>query len=737
MASCRCGWPTRHAAKGRRVFVFRGRDAGECWQRFVSERVPALESLGWRSLIDRDFGPRQVEQVGACDVRIADAAAGGFSLEFGIEIDGARQPLLPILNHLLARGGIEAARIVDEQLITSLEDGRIVKLPAERIRRLLAIMGDLIEAAQRTADGALVLPDTEAPTVIDLEDLLATRWDNAAAIETYVDRFRGQAEIPPVAMPAAFTDGPAPVSAAWRRLAAASAGHGLSGFLADDMGLGKTAQTIAHIVVEHDAGRLRAAGAHRRADQPRPELDRGTLEVRAASAGHGPAWPRPPRNAAANSPAFMSSSPPTRCSSRDIEAMKDQNWHLVVLDEAQAIKSPDAKATRAVCQLEARQRLCLSGTPIENNLDELWSQFAFLMPGLLGARRDFTKRFRTPIEKKGSDVRRFQLVRRIKPFILRRTKAEVATELPAKHTILRRITLAPDQRELYETIRVTLHDKVREQIAARSARAKPHRRARRASEAATGLLRSAAGEAALGAADRNIEQTRRSSGNARRDDPGGPPDPGVLAVHVDAGPDRAASRWRPAYRSSSCAATRADRARPVGAFEAGEVPVFLISLKAGGRGLNLTSADTVIHYDPWWNPAVEDQASDRAHRIGQTKSVFVFKLDRGRYRRGADPGAAAAEGRRSPTSRSWTSRRSACSALTTSNICSGPTSSATRRDSLRLSLARGRRAGGDACLDLLAQQAVRDGIVVAVDIDMIVERDAADAPLGVDEGLHR
>ncbi len=141
---------------------------------------------------------------------------------------------------------------------------------------------------------------------------------------------------------------------------------------------------------------------------------------------------------------------------RDIEEMKELPWHIVVLDEAQAIKSPDAKATRAVCQLQTTHRLCLSGTPIENNLDELWSQFAFLMPGLLGDRRSFAKRFRTPIEKKGDDTRRGQLIRRIRPFILRRTKSEVATELPPKHTILRRITLAPDQRELYETIRATL-----------------------------------------------------------------------------------------------------------------------------------------------------------------------------------------------------------------------------------------------------------------------------------------
>jgi len=310
---------------------------------------------------------------------------------------------------------------------------------------------------------------------------------------------------------------------------------------------------------------------------------------------------------------------------RDIDAMKDQRWHMVVLDEAQAIKSPDAKATRAVCQLKAGQRLCLSGTPIENNLDELWSQFAFLMPGLLGARRDFSKRFRTPIEKKGSDVRRLQLIRRIKPFILRRTKSEVATELPAKHTILRRITLAPDQRELYETIRITLHDTVREQIAARSLA-----QSRIVVLDALLKLRQACCDPRLV----KLPSARQIQTSSKLDE--------LLEMLGEMIPegrrvlvfsqftsmlDLIAPRLKAAgIPFVELRGDTRDRARPVEAFQAGEVPVFLISLKAGGRGLNLTAADTVIHYDPWWNPAVEDQASDRAHRIGQTKSVFVFKL---------------------------------------------------------------------------------------------------------------
>ncbi len=278
-----------------------------------------------------------------------------------------------------------------------------------------------------------------------------------------------------------------------------------------------------------------------------------------------------------------------------------------------------------MCQLVAGQRLCLSGTPIENNLEELWSQFAFLMPGLLGDRRSFTKRFRTPIEKKGDDFRRRQLILRITPFIMRRTKAEVATELPPKHTILRRITLAPEQRELYETIRMTMLEKVREQVAERSLS-----QSRIVVLDALLKLRQACCDPRLVklASARLIETSSKLEDLLEMITEMVPEGRRILLFSqftsmLDLIKPRLDAAGIPFVELTGD--TR-DRAEPVRAFQAGEVPVFLISLKAGGRGLNLTAADTVIHYDPWWNPAVEDQASDRAHRIGQTKSVFVYKL---------------------------------------------------------------------------------------------------------------
>ena len=626
------------SAKGRRVFVFRDREASEQWHQFLARRIPELQAQGWRAEVDTGFGPRFAKAGGLLDATIADGEPGSFSLELGIEIDGRRVPLLPILTRLLERGGVDAAQIEGDDLITSLDDGRVVRLPADRIRRLLSIMGDLIEAAAQTPDGALLLPVGEAVAVLELEDLLTTRWQDADSIQASVERFRATPDIPTTPVPAEFAASLRPYQQHGIDWLQHLRGMGLSGFLADEMGLGKTAQTIAHIAIEHAAGRLLNPAlivvptslitnwvAEMGKFAPHMTVQvlhgQGRHELREQLAGV---------HVVVTTYTVLA---------RDIEEMRHRPWHIVVLDEAQAIKSPEAKATRAVCQLQTTHRMCLSGTPIENNLDELWSQFAFLMPGLLGDRRSFTKRFRTPIEKKSDDLRRGQLVRRIQPFILRRTKAEVAADLPPKHTILRRITLAPDQRELYETIRATVHESVREQVALVSVA-----QSRLIVLNALLKLRQACCDprlVKLSSTERAIAGDTLGTGGPAKEwtssklddlmDMVGEMLPEGRRILIFSQFTSMLDLIKPRLTAAGhtyveLRGDTRDRAEPVRSFEAGEVPIFLISLKAGGRGLNLTSADTVIHYDPWWNPAAEDQASDRAHRIGQTKSVFVYKL---------------------------------------------------------------------------------------------------------------
>ncbi len=617
------------SARGRRVFIFRGPDSAENWHRFLTERMHALESLGFKSEIEKDFGPKVAQKIGDWDVKIRDVdggssvAPGNFELDFGIEIDGLRIPLLPILSNLIARGGLDTAQISGENLITTLEDGRVVKLPADKIRRMLAIMGDLIEAAE-TREETLVLPQAEAPTVVELEQLLLLRWQDAGRIQTYAERFRADPSIPQATIPAEFhgelrhyqQDG-----VSWLQHLMVSR---LGALLADDMGLGKTAQTIAHITIEHASGRMKnpvliVVPTSLIANWTN-ELEKFAPSLR-VTVLHGLDRHKKRERLLKYDVVITTYTVLTR----DILEMKLYDWHIIVLDEAQAIKSPDSKATKAVCELDARQRICLSGTPIENNLEELWSQFAFLMPGLLGERRMFAKRFRTPIEKNGDPQRRVQLARRIKPFIMRRTKSEVATELPPKHTILRRITLAPEQRELYEAIRISMYERVREQVAERSlAQSRivvldALLKLRQACcDPRLVKLRSAADIKSSSKLDELLEMITEMIPEGRRI---------LLFSQFTSMLDLIKPRLREAdIPFVELRGDTQDRAEPVRSFEAGEVPLFLISLKAGGRGLNLISADTVIHYDPWWNPAVEDQASDRAHRIGQTKSVFVYKM---------------------------------------------------------------------------------------------------------------
>jgi superfamily II DNA or RNA helicase len=612
------------AERGRMVLVFRGREAAEMWQGFIAERLPALQALGWRDQIDGSFGPRLVQSVGACDLQVADAPKGAFSLDFGIEIDGVRQNLLPILMRLRDRGGMANARIIGDELITSLDDGRILKLPADRMARLLDVLEDMAQAASRMTGEAMVLDAASAPTVLDLEDLLTTRWQEGAAITATLARLRGPTEILPATLPPGFTAALRPYQQHGVNWLQHLRRNGLGGLLADDMGLGKTAQTIAHIAIEAHEARLESPALVVVPTSLVPnwsaELARFAPHLRVAVL-HGIDRHDRRRDLAGTQVVITTYTVLTR----DIEEMAELPWHMVVLDEAQAIKSSASKTTHAVCRLRTEHRICLSGTPIENHLGELWSQFAFLMPGLLGTRKSFGRRYRTPIEKDGDPARRRALSARIAPFILRRTKAAVATELPPKHTILRRITLGAEQRALYETIRAAMHDKVLQEIAARGA-------AQSKILVLDALLKlrqvccdprlvklpSAQRVEQSSKLDELLEMTGEMIAEGRR----------VLLFSQFTS---MLDLMKPVLDQAGIPYVELrgdtkDRAEPVRSFEAGDVPLFLISLKAGGRGLNLTSADTVIHYDPWWNPAVEDQASDRAHRIGQTKSVFVYKL---------------------------------------------------------------------------------------------------------------
>ena len=319
---------------------------------------------------------------------------------------------------------------------------------------------------------------------------------------------------------------------------------------------------------------------------------------------------------------------------RDQEALLAQEYHLLVLDEAQFVKNPKAQSHRVARQLKARHRLSLTGTPLENHLGELWAQYNFLLPGLLGDVRRFAATFRAPIEKQGDGLRRQQLAERVRPFLLRRTKEQVLTELPPKTEIVRWVELAGSQRDLYESLRLAFDKKLRQVLAAKGAAqsqimildallklrqaccdprlVKLHGTAHAArTHGSYGSYDSAKLELLLEMLTELLEEGRRVLLFSQFTS--------MLALIEEELARRGIDYVKLTGQTK-------DRDTPIRRFQGGEVPLFLISLKAGGTGLNLTAADTVIHYDPWWNPAVEEQATARAHRIGQDKSVFVYKL---------------------------------------------------------------------------------------------------------------
>ena len=423
--------------------------------------------------------------------------------------------------------------------------------------------------------------------------------------------------------------------------------HALAGILADDMGLGKTAQALAHLLMEQQAGRLDRPALivapaslifNWQAEAARVAPALKLLTLQGPQRGHDIAR-------LAQFEVVLTSYPLLW---RDAFALQRQPWHLVVLDEAQMVKNAGSRTATAARRLNARHRLCLTGTPMENHLGELWAQFHFLLPGYLGDARSFVRDWRTPIEKNGETLRAQLLAQRVRPFILRRRKSEVATELPPLTEQIHRLALAGRQRSLYESVRLAADERVRKVLEKQ---------------------KFAAGMVSILDALLKLRQVcndpRLLDGPGPGEaggvvEAGGPGGLGQQATAVDAVPSAKIAWLRETlptlveegrrilvfsqftrmlalvepelqalgltWLTLTGATPTAQRGARVAAFQSGRTPIFLVSLKAGGVGLNLTAADTVIHLDPWWNPAVEQQASARAHRIGQDKPVTVYRL---------------------------------------------------------------------------------------------------------------
>ena len=411
----------------------------------------------------------------------------------------------------------------------------------------------------------------------------------------------------------------------------------LHGILADDMGLGKTIQTLALLLASKGSETTPslviaptsvvpnwAAEAKKFAPSLRVLTLSGSKRAKAY-----PAIPH--ADIVITSFALLQ---------RDIAKLEKHTFKFAILDEAQLIKNPQAKVSIAARQLKAQHRLCLSGTPVENNLTELWSLFHFLIPGFLGDLSAFRTRYQNPIEKEDNLERRDALRARLSPLILRRTKDEVAKDLPPKTILVHPIELTTVQKDLYESVRVTMDKRVRDAIAERGI-----------SQSQITILDALLKLRQICCHPDLVHQLPDRPG---QDSPTTdsltetvrPPRSAKLDYLMELLDILFAEKRRVLLFSQftsmlqlieneliarktpylKLTGSSQDRGGLVDKFQNSNIPIFLISLKAGGTGLNLTAADTVIHYDPWWNPAAEAQATDRAYRIGQTKPVFVHKL---------------------------------------------------------------------------------------------------------------
>ena len=503
-------------------------------------------------------------------------------------------------------------------------DGSFLRLPTEPLRPWLQALLDLVGERGHKLDGdTLRLSRLEA---LRLGAALGqgAHWKGAEALKEMVKQLAGHSELPEVPLPSGLQAELRPYQQHGLNWLQFLRSHGLAGILADDMGLGKTLQTLAHVLVEKQAGRLdrpvlviapvSVLGNWRReANRFTPEL---TVLIHHGADRH---------EAAQEMGQHDLIIAPYSLLKRDRERWLQQPWHLVVLDEAQNIKNANTDAAQVVAELNTRHRLCLSGTPMENHLGELWSLFHFLMPGFLGSQQRFKELFRNPIEKQGDNERLDQLRKRVTPFMLRRAKRDVASDLPPKQEAVSSVELSGKQADLYETIRLTTEKAVREALANKGL-------AKSQIQILDALLklRQVCCDPRLVplAAAQKIKQSAK------------------LDLLMDMLPEMLSEGRRILLFSQftsmlelieeeltarqlnwvKLTGQSQKRDELIEQFTSGKVPLFLISLKAGGVGLNLPQADTVIHYDPWWNPAVENQATDRAHRIGQTQSVFVYKL---------------------------------------------------------------------------------------------------------------
>ncbi len=603
-------------------------------QFFLDVHQPELEALGWDIIYDPSFSyapaPLYDEWYGELS---ETEKTDWFGLEMGVIIDDEKINLLPILANLLetqyAQQNLNTILSMDgnEPLELILKNNKKIAIPFHRFQTILTTLTELYDG-QSFKDDRLILSKTLSSLLPDKDNIFKLpeiKWEmpqEIAGLSELWARFRADTNFPE----------PDKTFKGILRQYQLEGLHWLaflrrnqfSGILADDMGLGKTIQALAHLALEKAHGRMKDPVL---IVAPTSLIDNWQNEA-AKFTPHFKTLILQGKNRTDDETLLQKQDLIITTYSvilHDEALLQKLSYYYVILDEAQWIKNANTKAFAVVTRLNSQHRLCLTGTPMENHLGELWSLFHFLNPGYLGSRKQFNKLFKNPIEVFSDEAQKISLQKRIAPFLLRRLKSVVAQDLPPKTEITQWVEMEEEQATLYESIRLSVGSKIKK-ILEKKGFAQSHieildalLKLRQACcdprlvklEAAQDLKQSAKLEMLMSMLSEMIEEGRKvllfSSFTSMLS---------LIEIELQ----------KESIPYVLLTGDTQDRKTPIAAFQNGEVPLFLLSLKAGGTGLNLTAADTVIHYDPWWNPAVENQATDRAHRIGQNKAVFIYKL---------------------------------------------------------------------------------------------------------------
>ncbi|MEA2047078.1 MAG: DEAD/DEAH box helicase [Campylobacterota bacterium] len=589
----------------------------ERWRDFMENHIEPLRASGWMIEIDEsfNFSFEYADEV-IIQSEEGDDTNPWFSLSFSVEVGGKSVALMPIVSSLLQE--YDSIEEIPEKLNLEMEEGKFLHIESKDIKPILKTIFELFD--KKEGDSLIIKPYDAH--LLDFDSDIV--WKGAKELKELslkLKNFKGITSVTPAKTLNAELRDYQQFGLDWINFLHT---FRFGGILADDMGLGKTVQTLAFLQLLKSKNMLTAPTLiimpTSLIGNWKSEIEKFTAELSYLEL-YGIERAEKFKEIA-NHDIILTT---YQLAQRDEAKYQKEKFYYIILDEAQKIKNPKTKMAMAIKSFSSEYKLALSGTPIENHLGELWSIFDFVMPGFLDNLKLFKGLYQNPIEKENDMTRRSLLNKKVAPFILRRTKDEVALELPSKTEIIKRATFDKKQATLYENIRVTMEKKVREAI-----KGKGLSRSHITILDALLKLRQVCCHPSL----LKLESAKKVKESAKL----------LLFLELI---EELQSEGRKVlvfsqftsmltileneikkrkYTYTKLTGATRKREEAIEKFTKGDANIFLISLKAGGVGLNLVAADTVIHYDPWWNPAVENQATDRAYRIGQDKAVFVYKL---------------------------------------------------------------------------------------------------------------